>query len=126
MKKQILSEEFRRMLKIAGIITENVDEKFNISNYKKEALSVLNDFAGELEDQGFFEFIPDLENYEVDSNTNSLYIEEFGAVYLVPNEGPIPSELEEYMSESSDGEANENGASWKRYNKNGYYYVVVI
>ena len=126
MKKQILSEEFRRMQKLAGIITENVDEKFNISNYKKEALSVLNDFAGELEDQGFFEFIPDLENYEVDSNTNSLYIEEFGAVYLVPNEGPIPSELEEYMSESSDGEANENGASWKRYNKNGYYYVVVI
>ena len=126
MKKQILSEEFRRMQKLAGIITENVDEKFNISNYKEEALSVLNDFAGELEDQGFFEFIPDLENYEVDSNTNSLYIEEFGAVYLVPNEGPIPSELEEYMSESSDGKANENGASWKRYNKNGYYYVVVI
>jgi hypothetical protein len=126
MKKQILSEEFRRMQKLAGIITENVDEKFNISNYKEEALSVLNDFAGELEDQGFFEFIPDLENYEVDSNTNSLYVEEFGAVYLVPNEGPIPSELEEYMSESGDGEANENGASWKRYNKNGYYYVVVI
>jgi hypothetical protein len=131
MKKQILSEEFRRMQKLAGIITENVDEKFNISNYKEEALSVLNDFTGELEGQGFFEFIPDLENYrlenyKVDNNTNSLYVEEFGAVYLVPNEGPIPSELEEYMSESSDGEANENGASWKRYNKNGYYYVVVI
>jgi hypothetical protein len=126
MKKQILSEEFRRMQKLAGIITENVDEKFNISNYKEEALSVLNDFAGELEDQGFFEFIPDLENYKVDNNTNSLYVEEFGAVYLVSNEGPVPSELEEYMSESSDGEANENGASWKRYNKNGYYYVVVI
>jgi hypothetical protein len=126
MKKQILSEEFRKMQKLAGIIIENVNPEFEIGKYKKEALSALNDFANKLESEGMFEFIPDLENYEIDPQTNSIYIEEFGSVYLVPNEGPVPSELKEYMSESGDGEINENGASWKKYPKNGYYYVVVF
>jgi hypothetical protein len=118
--RQIIKEE------ISKVLRENVNPKFKISKYKEEALSALNDFADELESEGMFEFIPDLEDYEIDPQTNSIYIEEFGSVYLVPNEGPIPSELKEYMSESGNGEINEDGASWKKYPKNGYYYIVVF
>jgi hypothetical protein len=99
---------------------------FKIGKHKEEALSALKDFAYELEFEDMFEFIPDLENYKVDPQTNSIYIEEFGSVYLIPNEGPVPSELEEYMSESGDGEINQDGPSWKKYPKNGYYYIVVF
>jgi len=132
-----INESFLKMQKMAGVITEsqynqkkslieNINPEFEISKHKEEALSVLNDFADELLPQDFFEFIPDLENYEIDPQTNSIHIEEFGSVYLVPNEGPVPSDVEECMSESSDGEINDNGASWKKYPKNGYYYVVVF
>ena len=36
MKKQILSEEFKRMQKLAGIITENVNTKMKIFDLKDQ------------------------------------------------------------------------------------------
>ena len=103
----------------------NENEKISIENHKDEALETISDFIEEFEPQGLFEFIPSLDNYEIDSSTNSINIDELGSVYLIPNKGPIPSKVKELMMDSNNGEMNEDGATWKKYPKNGYYYIVV-
>jgi hypothetical protein len=100
-------------------------EEILIEDHKDEALEAVNKFIDEFESQGLFEFIPDLNNYEIDSSTNSLNIDELGSVYLISNEGPVPNEVKELMMDSNNGEINKNGATWKKYPKNGYYYIVV-
>ena len=128
-----MTQEQLRMQMLAGIITEGqYKAKLNESNgdykidqYKEEALDILNDFIDEFEPKGLFEFIPDLENYNIDSSTNSLNIEEFGSVYLIPNEGPVPNEVKEFMMDSNNGEMNDDGPTWKKYPKDGYYYIVM-
>lgn len=129
-----MNKETLRMQMLAGIITESqyksrlnedIDNQYEIGKYKDEALATFEEFITEFEDQGLFEFIPDLENYNIDPSTNSLNIEELGSIYLIPNEGPIPSEVEDFTMDSSDGEMNENGATWKKYPKDGYYYIVM-
>ena len=125
--------EFKKMQKLAGLITESEYRKslneenndYKISNYKKEALDTVDDFIEEFEPQDLFEFIPNLEDYNINPSTNSLDIEEFGSIYLIPNEGPIPDEVKKFMMDSNDGEINDNGPTWKKYPKNGYYYIVV-
>jgi hypothetical protein len=103
----------------------NEAEENEIEDHKDEALEAVNKFIDEFESQGLFEFIPDLNNYEIDSSTNSLNIDELGSVYLISNEGPVPNEVKELMMDSNNGEINKNGATWKKYPKNGYYYIVV-
>ena len=103
----------------------NENEKISIENHKDEALETISDFIEEFEPQGLFEFIPSLDNYEIDSSTNSINIDELGSVYLIPNKGPVPNEVKELMMDSNNGEMNEDGATWKKYPKNGYYYIVV-
>jgi len=103
----------------------NEEEKISIEDHKDEALEAVNKFIDEFKSQGLFEFIPDLNNYEIDSSTNSLNIDELGSVYLISNEGPVPNEVKELMKDSNNGEMNEEGATWKKYPKNGYYYIVV-
>jgi hypothetical protein len=100
-------------------------EEILIEDHKDEALEAVNKFIDEFKSQGLFEFIPDLNNYEIDSFTNSLNIDELGSVYLISNEGPVPNEVKELMMDSNNGEINKNGATWKKYPKNGYYYIVV-
>jgi len=102
-----------------------LNEAKDINQHKEEALDVVNDFIDEFEPQGLFEFIPDLENYNIDPSTNSLSIEEFASVYLIPNKGPIPNEVKEFMADSNDGEINEEGPTWKKYPKGEYYYIVM-
>lgn len=124
MKQQL--NEIRRMQQLAGLIKESqLNENIEISDYEQEALSTLEEFIDEFEPQGLFEFIPSLENYHIDPSTNSLNVDELGSVYLIPNEGPIPNEVKEFMNESGDGEINEYGPTWKKYPKNGYYYIVM-
>ena len=114
------------MQQLAGLIKEGqLNENIEISDYEQEALSTLEEFIDEFEPQGLFEFIPSLENYYIDPSTNSLNVDELGSVYLIPNEGPIPNEVKEFMMGSKDGEINEEGATWKKYPKNGYYYIVM-
>jgi hypothetical protein len=129
-----MNKETLRMQMLAGLITESqyksrlkedIDNQYKIDKYKDEALATFEEFITEFEEQGLFEFIPDLENYNIDPSTNSLNIEELGSIYLIPNEGPIPSEVEDLTMDSGDGEMNENGATWKKYPKNGYYYIVM-
>jgi hypothetical protein len=128
-----MTNETLRMQMLAGIITESeYKAKLNESNgdykidqYKEEALDVLNDFIDEFESKGLFEFIPDLKNYNIDPSTNSLNIEEFGSVYLIPNEGPVPNEVKEFIMDSNNGEMNDDGPTWKKYPKDGYYYIVM-
>jgi hypothetical protein len=103
----------------------NEAKEILIEDHKDEALEAVNKFIDEFESQGLFEFIPDLNNYEIDSSTNSLNIDELGSVYLISNEGPVPNEVKELMMDSNNGEINKNGATWKKYPKNGYYYIVV-
>jgi len=129
-----MNKETLRMQMLAGLITESqyksrlkedIDNQYKIDKYKDEALATFEEFITEFEEQGLFEFIPDLENYNIDPSTNSLNIEELGSIYLIPNEGPIPSEIEDLTMDSGDGEMNENGVTWKKYPKNGYYYIVM-
>jgi hypothetical protein len=123
--KQLINE-IKRMQQLAGLIKEGqLNENIEISDYEQEALSTLEEFIDEFEPQGLFEFIPSLENYYIDPSTNSLNVDELGSVYLIPNEGPIPNEVKEFMMGSKDGEINEEGATWKKYPKNGYYYIVM-
>jgi len=58
MKKQILSEQFLRMQKIAGIITENnnSDIKINIDGNYVEINSDSGDYDGFIEDDGSVSF----------------------------------------------------------------------
>ena len=103
----------------------NENKEISIEDHEDEALETFNEFIDEFEPQGLFEFIPDLDNYEIDSSTNSLNIDELGSVYLISNEGSVPNEVKELMMDSNNGEINEEGATWKKYPENGYYYIVV-
>ena len=119
---------FKGDLAEGKLLKENISKdvkEISIENHKDEALETISEFIDEFEPQGLFEFIPDLDNYEIDSSTNSLNIDELGSVYLISNEGPIPSEVKELMMDSNNGEMNEDGATWKKYPKRGYYYIVV-
>ena len=111
--------------KLSKVELDVVVNEISIEDHKDEALEAVNEFIDEFESQGLFEFIPDLDNYEIDSSTNSLNIDELGSVYLISNEGSVPNEVKELMMDSNNGEINEEGATWKKYSKNGYYYIVV-
>ncbi len=106
-----------------GKLLKEEQEGFNINNHQKEALDVLNQFVDEFID--IFEFIPDLNNYHIDDNNNSLNVDELGSVFLIPDGSSIPEELKGYMMDSNDGEINDNGVTWKKYPKNGYYYIAI-
>jgi hypothetical protein len=119
--------DYKKYLAEGKLLKENISKdvkEISIENHKDEALETISEFIDEFEPQGLFEFIPDLDNYEIDSSTNSLNIDELGSVYLISNEGPIPSEVKELMMDSNNGEMNEDGATWKKYPKRGYYYIV--
>lgn len=103
----------------------NENKEISIEDHEDEALETVNEFIDEFESQGLFEFIPDLDNYEIDSSTNSLNIDELGSVFLISNKGPVPNEVKELMMDSNNGEMNEEGATWKKYPMDGYYYIVV-
>jgi hypothetical protein len=120
--------DLKKDLAEGKLLKENISKdvkEISIENHKDEALETISEFIDEFEPQGLFEFIPDLDNYEIDSSTNSLNVDELGSVYLISNEGPIPSEVKELMMDSNNGEMNEYGATWKKYPKRGYYYIVV-
>jgi len=113
-QKQFYSEEDE--------LNENKGE-FNISNHKEEALSILNQFVDEFRDQ--FEFIPDLNNYNIDDSDNSLNVDELGSVFLIPNGSSLPNNIKQYIGSSKNGEVNDNGSVWKKYPKDGYYYIAM-
>jgi hypothetical protein len=129
------NQQFLRMQKLAGLITEDRSKKkleevkiknpsLKIKNKKDEALNVLEEFIEEFKPMGLFEFIPDLEHHNINNNTNSLHVEELGSVYLISNNESVSDEIKDIIISSGDGEFNENGITWKKYHKKGYYYIV--
>jgi hypothetical protein len=94
-----------------------------IEDYKEEALYTIEEFINEFSEA--FEFIPDINNYEINLTNNSLSVYDGPIIYLIYNGQSIP-ENEDVLEDSGDGELNLDGTTWKKYPKGGYYYIVMI
>lgn len=97
----------------------NEDKKISIEDHKDEALEIVDEFIDEYKSE--FEFIPNTNDYTVDKENNGLNIEELGSIYLIPNNSPIPSYVQKLIDERKDTEG-----IWKKYQKDGYYYIVIL
>jgi len=95
----------------------------NIENYKEEALQTIEEFINEFSE--IFEFIPSLDDYEINLTNNSLSVDDGPIIYLIYNGQSIP-ENEDILEDSGDGELNYDGPTWKKYPKGGYYYIVMV
>ena len=94
-----------------------------IEDYKEEALYTIEEFINEFSEA--FEFIPDINNYEINLTNNSLSVYDGPIIYLIYNGQSIP-ENEDVLEDSGDGELNLDGTTWKKYPKGGYYYIVMM